>query len=123
MKIRIKDNSIRLRLTKTDIKNLNEHQLVSCKTVISGSETFKYELQSGADLDKISVKFSQGTIVVTIPINQAKILIDTDEITIKGTQDNGTEEPLFILIEKDLECLDATDEDQSDMFENKKSVC
>ena len=44
MKIRIKGNSIRLRLTKTDVQNLKEKGIVEEKTIIGSEEIFKYSL-------------------------------------------------------------------------------
>ncbi len=123
MKIRIKDNSIRLRLTKTDVDELKNKYNVSCKTVISGTEVFEYTLRIAADIQSISASFSDRKITITLPSAEAKTLTDTNEITVKGWQDNGEEEHLFLLIEKDLQCLDETEEDQGDMYENPKTAC
>ncbi|MDO5656238.1 MAG: hypothetical protein Q4G27_08875 [Flavobacteriaceae bacterium] len=122
MKIRIKDNSIRLRLTKTDVADLKSKQHVACKTVISNQEIFEYVLQS-KDISEAKAAFSSGRITVTLPLAMASILTDTEEITVKSYQENGQEEPLFLLIEKDLQCLDETHEDQSDMYDNPKLSC
>ncbi|NEN24590.1 hypothetical protein G3O08_13865 [Cryomorpha ignava] len=123
MKIRIKNNSIRLRLAKTDIANLKTKRFVACKTVISGREVFEYALRSDESAQKIAARFEAGKITVVVPFAEAQTLTDTDEITIKGWQENGAEEPLFLLIEKDLQCLDPTHEDQSDMYENPSTSC
>ena len=123
MKIRIKDNSIRLRLTKSDVDELKSQKQVSCKTVISGKEVFEYALRIVAEIKYISASFSDRKITISLPSAEAKTLTDTNEITVKGWQDNGEEEQLFLLIEKDLQCLDETEEDQSDMYENPKTVC
>ncbi|MBT0606723.1 DUF7009 family protein [Aequorivita echinoideorum] len=123
MKIRIRDNSVRLRLTKTDIRNLRDNHLVSSKTEFSQVEIFEYELRSDTAYTEISAKFKEGKITIQIPLRDAEILTETEEITIRGTQNNGMDSQLSLLIEKDLECIDATDEDQSDMYENKKSIC
>lgn len=123
MKIRIKNNSIRLRLAKTDVSNLKSKGLVECKTVISGKEIFEYALRTDENAQKISAHFDSKKITVFLPFAEAQTLTDTDEITVKGWQENGVDEPLFLLIEKDLQCLDPTHEDQSDMYENPNTSC
>ncbi len=123
MKIRIKDNTIRLRLTKPDVSQLKESGTITCKTIITPAQVFQYTLKVDATVQSFSASFESNTLTIHIPVSDANILTDTDDITIKGSQKNGEDGDLFILIEKDLQCLDDTDEDQSDMYENKKTVC
>lgn len=123
MKIRIKDNSIRLRLTKTDVQQLKNTHEVACKTIISPNQIFHYILRIDTSTNDLKASFDTSTITVALSIEQARILTDTDEITIIGSQPNGEADELFLLIEKDLQCLDPTDEDQSDMYQNTKTVC
>lgn len=123
MKIRIKGNSIRLRLTKTDVSDLKEKGLVREKTVFNNETVFNYALFIDAKSEEINAKYAEKTIEIFLPEKEAKILTDSQEITVKNSQYNGEEGGLFILIEKDLQCLDTTSEDQSDMYENSKTKC
>lgn len=123
MKIRIKGNSIRLRLTKTDIQNLKEKGIVEEKTIIRTQEIFKYSLVIDEKISAISAEFNANKITVFLSKKEAEILTETDEITVEGSQNNGEEKGLFLLVEKDLQCLDITHEDQTDMYENTKTHC
>ncbi len=123
MKIRIKGNSIRLRLTKTDVADLKEKGMVKEETVFSFEAVFSYALFVDADSEEINAKFKDNCVTVFLPEKEAAILTDTEEITVKNSQYNGSADGLFILIEKDLQCLDDTSEDQSDMYENTKTTC
>ena len=123
MKIRIKGNSIRLRLTKTDVADLKEKGMVKEETVFSFEAVFSYALFVDADSEEINAKFKDNCVTVFLPEKEADILTDSQEITVKNSQYNGSADGLFILIEKDLQCLDETSEDQSDMYENKKTSC
>ena len=123
MKIRIKGNSIRLRLTKTDIQNLKEKGIVEEKTIIGSEEIFKYSLVVDEKIATISAEFQANTIKVFLSKKEADLLTETDEITVEGSQNNGEEKGLFLLVEKDLQCLDTTYEDQTDMYENTKTHC
>ena len=123
MKIRIKGNSIRLRLTKTDVADLKEKGMVKEETIFSFEAVFSYALFVDADSEEINAKFKDNCVTVFLPEKEAAILTDTEEITVKNSQYNGSADGLFILIEKDLQCLDETSEDQSDMYENTKTQC
>lgn len=123
MKIRIKGNSIRLRLTKTDVQNLKDHKKVEENTIFGDATIFQYALNVDSTVASISADFRDKKITVSLSEDEAKTLTETDEITIQGTQDNGQEKGLFILVEKDLQCLDTTTEDQTDMYINSKTHC
>ncbi|WP_326987587.1 DUF7009 family protein [Chryseobacterium sp. MP_3.2] len=123
MKIRIKGNSVRLRLTKTDVQNLKDKGIVEEKTNLGTEEIFKYSLVVDENVSALSAEFQANKITVLLSKTEAEILTETDEITIEGIQDNGEEKGLFLLVEKDLQCLDTTSEDQSDMYENTKMHC
>lgn len=123
MKIRIKGNSIRLRLTKTDVQDLKQQGFVEETTSIGTQEVFKYALKVDAEKPQLSASFNDNKITVYLSEKEAATITDTQEITVKGSQKNGEENELFLLVEKDLECLDSTSEDQSDMYENTKTNC
>ena len=123
MKIRIKGNSIRLRLTKTDVQNLKDFGKIEEKTILSEKQIFKYTLEINTNISEISAKFEDNTITILLSKENANILTETDEITVQGSQKNGTENGLLLLIEKDLQCLDSTNEDQTDMYKNTKTKC
>lgn len=123
MKIRIKGNSIRLRLTKTDIKTLTEVQIIEETTDLGNGIIFRYSLALNAETEHIYANFSDGRISVFLNQSAYDTLTATNEITVHHTAENGTSGGLFLLIEKDLKCLDTTFEDQSDMYENPKTHC
>lgn len=123
MKIRIKGNSIRLRLTKTDIQSLKDKGIVEEKTILGATEIFRYSLVVDPNSAAISASFQNDKITVFLSQKEIEILTKTDEITVSGVQVNGDEKGLFLLVEKDLQCLDTTSEDQSDMYENTKTHC
>ena len=123
MKIRIKGNSIRLRPTKTDIQNLKNIGKVEEKTVLGSNQIFQYSLEKNENLENLKATFENSKISVFLPKKEWETLVNTDEITVNGHQENGEEGNLFLLIEKDLKCLDTTFEDQSDMYENPKTHC
>lgn len=123
MKIRIKGDSIRLRLTKIDVQNLKKYGIVEESTIIGSQEIFKYSLVLNQDIPSIAAEFRANKITVFLSQKETQILTETNEITVEGFQNNGKDKGLFLLVEKDLQCLDTTSEDQSDMYENTKTHC
>ncbi|HTN46142.1 MAG TPA: hypothetical protein VL098_07305 [Flavipsychrobacter sp.] len=122
MKIRIKGNSVRLRLTKTDVRSLGTAGVVSDKTSF-GTAVFTYQLQLSSNQNDMNASFENGTVTVFIPESMVNTLVHTERIGFDTRQDIGHGETLFILVEKDFQCLDHTIEDQSDMYINPNKTC
>ena len=117
MKLRIRDHSIRLRLTQTEVKNLIKKGSINSETSFPNKATFKYELSLG---DSFNASFEATGIIVTIPADKANDWSRSEELSIEAFIENGEEKSLRLLIEKDLTC--ATDrpyEDDSDAFPNE----
>jgi predicted nucleotidyltransferase len=119
MKIRIKDNSVRVRLTKSEIERFaNEGYIESTTAFVSNTLTYALEARSDKYGHELSADFMNGIITMYIPEKMAKDWVETDAVGFetKLALDNG--ETLYLLLEKDFKCFDITNEDQSDNFEN-----
>lgn len=122
MKIRIKGNSVRLRLTKTEVENLCTVGYLEERTSFVNN-TFVYALQSKADCSELTADFEGGKITIFIPASFIKDWAINDIVSLEAQmQLNGTES-LYLLVEKDFQCLDETTEDQSDNYENPNNTC
>ena len=118
MKIRMLENSVRLRLTQTEVKTLLEEGRFA-QTVHFGLgpwQQLHYGIQNAA-VSKIEVSFEEQKIWVHVP----EIMIDewarTDVVSLEEHISLNKEMQLRILIEKDFKCLsDRVGEDESDMF-------
>lgn len=124
MKIRIKGNSIRLRLTKTEVENFGNYGVYEEETQMIGG-VFKYKLERTEKHETLAAEWigGQNLIVFYMPDAIAKEWVESNEVGFqhKLQLENGTE--LFLLIEKDFVCLDNTFEDQSDNYPNPNAVC
>ena len=119
MKLRIKGNSLRLRLTKSDVENLCSASYLEDSTSF-GANTFKYILQSKAASD-FSAEFNNGIITIYMPSSFINGWNKNDVVGFNSAPTN--EDTPYILVEKDFKCLDETTEDQSDNFENPHTTC
>ena len=120
MKLRINNNnSIRLRLSQSDISRLNEAGCVSV-TLQVGSGRFTYQLKR-ADISAIDADLTDNRLAVTIPDTLARRWADSEEVGFDATLASG-DTPLYILIEKDFQCLMPRKEDESDLYINPKAT-
>ena len=122
MKLRIKGNSLRLRLSKTDVQQLSETGRISDK-ISFGTEQLMYSLKCDNTVKEPEASFGLNNIIVLIPGRFAGEWHKNNVIGIDGTQNTGNNESLYILIEKDFQCLDETTEDQSDNYINPNLTC
>lgn len=122
MKIRIKGNSVRLRLTKTEVANFATHGFLEEKTELLGGD-FNYRLEQNDHVETPTASWKQNGILLEIPESVGHQWTGSDEVGFQHIQilPNGSE--LFILVEKDFVCLDNTFEDQSDNYPNPNAVC
>ncbi|KAA0129369.1 hypothetical protein FY557_05580 [Chryseobacterium sp. SN22] len=116
MKIRIKDNSIRFRLTQSEVAELGSTGMISGCTEFPG-QTFTYALERTED-QALSAAFDGSRMVIGMPAGMVEEWTSTDRI---GFEEQAGK--LKILVEKDFVCLDNTLEDQSDNYPNPNTKC
>ena len=120
MKLRIKGNSIRLRLTQTEIQEFQEKGVVQevVKFGISPHTQMHYIIQK-TQANKINATFDANKIIVNIPNPIAQKWVTTNQIGFESRMKINDEEELFILVEKDFQCLQPREqEDESELFPN-----
>ena len=112
MKIRIKDNSIRIRLAQDEVTELVKNGKVESKCQFGNNELI-YGLVT-ADCVDITCAYVANEIIIEVP----SILVenwDTDERVGFDKKTNN----LYILVEKDWQCLKPRDhEDESNLYQH-----
>lgn len=122
MKIRIKGNSIRIRLTRTEVDNFGKFGVLEEATEF-GDAKLIYAIESTSTIDELQASFANNRITVKVPETIKHEWISTDRIGFENKFNIGNDKQLFLLIEKDFVCLDNTFEDQSDNYPNPNAVC
>ena len=122
MKIRIKGNSLRLRLSQAELAVFEEMGIVSDRIFFPTGVTLQYEMQRTTS-SEISASFQQDLIKVNIPILMAaKWIQDPQEVGIYKELSIGDGKVLALSVEKDFQCLTQREgEDESDLFKNPLS--
>ncbi len=120
MKIRIKGNSVRLRLTQTEVQTFADTGRVEEKTHFAPAKIFTYRLKVGTQSD-IAADFSEDTITVFVPKAAAKNWAKSEAISLSHTVAAADGNDLRILVEKDFSCLVKREgEDDADAFPHPK---
>ena len=117
MKLRVLDNSIRLRLTRGEVETVSTEGLVKGRVRFAGSNTFDYVLESSPATVKPEAHLSNNVLTVRVPVMDIRNWADSDRVSIDSEQILDDGERLRILVEKDFQCLAPREgEDESDMF-------
>jgi hypothetical protein len=111
MKIRIKSNSLRYRLTRSEVERFAQEGIIKQKLQI-GDDALTYILQQTAE-NEMSASFHNNIITLLMPKKMADEWTSTERVGF-----DATNKDLYLLIEKDFTCLDNVDEDQSDNYPN-----
>lgn len=122
MKLRIKGNSLRLRLTKSEVGKLATEGIVEEHIGFVNNE-LTYSIESSKTAHTITASFQGNAIRVIMPALLSEDWPTNDIISFDEYFDENNQQSLYILIEKDFKCIDATTEDQSDNFENPAKSC
>jgi hypothetical protein len=121
MKMRLRGNSIRLRLGESEVAQLAKDGRVADSVQFSASpqSLLCYGVVTSTDEEEITARFAADEITVTVPAASAKVWASSDQVGMEGVQPIGDGISLTILIEKDFRCLaPRPGEDESDSFVN-----
>jgi hypothetical protein len=126
MKLRMKENSLRLRISRSELACFAAERRIE-ETVHftpepDGKLTYVLESAPGA---ATSVRYAAQEIAVVITEEQARTWSEEDQVGVYTTIDIGPAGVLEVIVEKDFACLDRSDEDNKDTFANPHvgSVC
>lgn len=125
MKLRILDDSLRLRLPQGEVKQLRTTGRVEA-TIRFGpgpQQRLVYALVVVPQAQRISATLTDREIAVHVPEATARAWADGNEVSLRGEQSLG-DGTLQLLIEKDFKCLTPREgEDEYDGFANPNLTC
>jgi hypothetical protein len=120
MKLRIKGNSLRLRVSPSEVARLLKHECLE-ETIHFGPQAnakLTYALQQEPTVSMLAVQFIENRVTVLISADQANMWGSTEQVGIGEDISLGKLGVLTVLIEKDFACLDQSEEDNQDRFSN-----
>lgn len=123
MKLRIRGNSIRLRLLRGEVAEFAVTGTLR-ETINFGASNLTYMLRTADDANELSAEFIDNQIIVSVPTETARNWTETEKVSLTGEQKNADGKFLKILVEKDFVCLDRVDdEDNLDAYPNTSHKC
>jgi hypothetical protein len=118
VKLRILGNSIRLRVAKSELAELGSSGTVADAIHFGSGQQLSYRINAGHE-GSFAAHFAESEIIVTVPVQQLRGLVETEQVSIRGEQSLPGGEALKILVEKDFECLvPRPGEDPRDLYDN-----
>lgn len=118
MKLRIRGDALRLRLSQGDLDTLVQTGVVGEAVHFGGAvPQLRYELRAVDAASALAASFDGAAIVIEIPRAWVMRLSQTDEVGVRGEQAIDGTRTLSLLVEKDFRCLVPREgEDDSDGF-------
>lgn len=120
MKLRLKENTLRLRLNQTEVRALASGKVLEQHVQFPGDVRLSYTLRTGSEA---SANWANNTIEVRLPASQTAAWSSSEEIGIYF-EVSTAHEPLRVSIEKDLECVDGPPEEYDpDAYPRSSKAC
>lgn len=120
MKLRLKGNSIRLRVTRSELARLQagEHIQETIRFSAAPNATLTYVLKGGSHSQPVTTVFVDQQITVSVSLDQLTSWSGEHQVGIYASLPVDEAIVLEVSIEKDFACLDLSDEDNADTFAN-----
>ncbi len=113
MKLRLRHNSVRLRLTQGEVAQLRDTGVVEEYIEFAEAQRFTYRIRSGVEFSALACEYRGGDLSLSVPRTMVIAWADSPQV---GMVADG---PLRIAIEKDFRCLDTSHpEENADTFPN-----
>jgi len=118
MKLRSRGNSIRLRLSQSDVATLLDTGAVEERIGFPGGATLNYRLECSS-APEATAAFDGTRIIVRFPADAIRAWAAPAEVSLSAEPQLDDGERLELLIEKDFQCLRPRDDkDDGDLFPN-----
>ncbi|WP_420455785.1 DUF7009 family protein [Rubrivirga sp.] len=104
MKLRIHDDALRLRLSRGDLRTLDQTGAVEATTHVAPGSSLVYRLRA-ADVPRLGAEVEGSTVTVSVPREWVDGWEEDIHVGFEATQDAGDGHALAITVEKEFDCL------------------
>lgn len=121
MKLRMRGNSIRLRLSQGEVETFaRDGKVEESVEFTPGGPNFTYAIEADGRRDRVAAEYDGGRLCVYVPSQLAVAWTSSEDVGFASP--DGAVGPQ-VLVEKDFACLTPRDgEDESDMFPHPKNA-
>ena len=117
MKLRIFGNSIRLRLSMSEVERFKNGSACTNQLTFPNGNSLTYKLVEGTDN---MVSYARDVVTIVLCEEEVEVWAKTDQVGIKAELSVSNGQTISVLVEKDFQCLTNKAEDQSDFYPNPK---
>jgi hypothetical protein len=121
MKLRIKGNSLRLRVSPSEMEQLLQSGRVE-ETIYFGADEgarLTYALEHSAQAEAMTIRYRPQEVTVLVSSREARNWAEGNGVGLYGAT-GSSHRPLELAIEKDFACLDKNGVENADTFPNPK---
>ena len=120
MKLRFKGNSLRIRVTPSEVEHLLRDGVIRehVQFTANPKDRLTYSVISSLSRGTTTAAYQLGNITVSVPEIQLKKWARSEEVGVYADVALGGDRPLSVAIEKDFACLDRSDAENEDTFPN-----
>jgi hypothetical protein len=111
MKLRLQGNSVRLRLTRSEVARLRETGLMEESVDFGAGAALAYRLQTRLEPGAMETAYRQGILTVSISKEAAQSWAGSEEVGLYSQFG-----ALAISVEKDFRCLTRPGDDERDAY-------
>ena len=111
MKLRLQGNSVRLRLTRSEVARLRETGLMEESVDFGAGAALAYRLQTRLEPGAMEAAYRQGILTVSISKEAAQAWAGSEEVGLYSQFG-----ALAISVEKDFRCLTRPRDDERDAY-------
>jgi len=112
VKLRIRGNSLRLRLTQKEVAQLGDGGRVESFIEFGPGRTLVYLLEGSFHATVVTANFDGQAIRVMVPMQVLTEWIESDQVSIEALSQGGVQ----LLVEKDFQCLHQSGEQDADAY-------
>ena len=127
MKLRIKGDSMRLRVSRSELARLLGGERVedTIHFSLAQGNHLTYALESARQPEPVRIECGAQTVTVILSDQRMKSWGGDTEVGIYGSIELGGSDSLEVIVEKDFACLDRSEAENSDAFANPhaESIC
>ena len=120
MKLRIKGNSLRLRLGRSEVARLAQGERLEETVQFTPDDdaTLIYGLEQASGIDKMQLRYKPMDVTVLVSDLLVARWAVNEQVGLYDSLNLGSGRTLDLLVEKDFACLDVSDEENVDTFPN-----
>ena len=120
MKLRIKGNSLRLRISRSELDRFaaGERLAETIHFAPDADARLTYSLVQDASASALQVDYQPLAVALRVPTKLSQTWAHSEQVGLYRTADLGDQGQLEISLEKDFACLDLSDAENADTFPN-----